>query len=204
MPIIPVSVHDAEFMEALVCTHRSCMHLCCPPPEHDARCAVAAATLSERYLSERKLPDKAIDLIDEAASRLRLQQESKPEPIQDLDRELIRCVYLSLGHVFASVFSCLAYTCQGAESLYHEFPSGMLFVFGATQDWTACTRAFTRNAQAENREDGVDEGDRRAITQAAAGGGCRDRAAREGPRQADRAMARRKREVRACVSSQSV
>ena len=54
--------------------------------------AVAAATLSERYLSERKLPDKAIDLVDEAASRLRLQQESKPEPIQDLDRELIRSV----------------------------------------------------------------------------------------------------------------
>ena len=51
---------------------------------------VAAATLSQRYMTERKLPDKAIDLIDEAASRLRLQQESKPEPILDLDRDMIR------------------------------------------------------------------------------------------------------------------
>jgi ATP-dependent Clp protease ATP-binding subunit ClpB len=51
---------------------------------------VSAATLSHRYMTERKLPDKAIDLIDEAASRLRLQQESKPEAIQDLDRDIMR------------------------------------------------------------------------------------------------------------------
>ncbi|RLN51266.1 hypothetical protein BBJ29_009875 [Phytophthora kernoviae] len=50
---------------------------------------VAAATLADRYLTERKMPDKAIDLMDEAASRLRLQQESKPEPIDKLDREII-------------------------------------------------------------------------------------------------------------------
>ncbi|KAG6616666.1 ATP-dependent chaperone ClpB [Phytophthora cinnamomi] len=50
---------------------------------------VAAATLANRYLTERKMPDKAIDLMDEAASRLRLQQESKPEPIEKLDREII-------------------------------------------------------------------------------------------------------------------
>ncbi|CAH0514356.1 unnamed protein product [Peronospora belbahrii] len=50
---------------------------------------VAAATLANRYLTERKLPDKAIDLMDEAASRLRLQQESKPEPIEKLNREII-------------------------------------------------------------------------------------------------------------------
>jgi len=55
----------------------------------DSAC-VAAATLADRYLSERKMPDKAIDLVDEAASRLRLQQESKPEPIWDLERELIK------------------------------------------------------------------------------------------------------------------
>jgi ATP-dependent Clp protease ATP-binding subunit ClpB len=51
---------------------------------------IYAAVNSHRYLSERKLPDKAIDLIDEAASRLRLQQESKPEPLDALDRELVR------------------------------------------------------------------------------------------------------------------
>ncbi|POM62672.1 ATP-dependent chaperone ClpB [Phytophthora palmivora] len=50
---------------------------------------VAAATLANRYLTERKMPDKAIDLMDEAASRLRLQQESKPEPIEKLDREIV-------------------------------------------------------------------------------------------------------------------
>ncbi|TMW59034.1 hypothetical protein Poli38472_007179 [Pythium oligandrum] len=50
---------------------------------------VSAATLANRYLTERKMPDKAIDLMDEAASRLRLQQESKPEPIDKLDREII-------------------------------------------------------------------------------------------------------------------
>lgn len=51
---------------------------------------VYAAVNSHRYLSERRLPDKAIDLIDEAASRLRLQQESKPEALDLVERELIR------------------------------------------------------------------------------------------------------------------
>ncbi|KAK4692733.1 hypothetical protein P7C71_g4529, partial [Lecanoromycetidae sp. Uapishka_2] len=50
---------------------------------------VAAANLSNRYISERFLPDKAIDLVDEAASAQRLQQESKPEAIQELDREVM-------------------------------------------------------------------------------------------------------------------
>ena len=50
---------------------------------------VAAAELSSRYIQDRFLPDKAIDLMDEAASRLRLQQESKPEEIEMLDRRII-------------------------------------------------------------------------------------------------------------------
>ena len=50
---------------------------------------VTTANLSNRYLSERFLPDKAIDLVDEAASAQRLQQESKPDPIQDLDRQIM-------------------------------------------------------------------------------------------------------------------
>ncbi|KAL2221196.1 P-loop containing nucleoside triphosphate hydrolase protein [Thermoascus aurantiacus ATCC 26904] len=49
---------------------------------------VAAATYSNRYITDRFLPDKAIDLVDEAASALRLQQESKPDAIQELDREI--------------------------------------------------------------------------------------------------------------------
>src|SRR5712671_3506385 len=51
---------------------------------------VAAATLSNRYITDRFLPDKAIDLIDEAASRLRMQVESKPEAIDELDRRIIQ------------------------------------------------------------------------------------------------------------------
>lgn len=50
---------------------------------------VAAATHSNRYITDRFLPDKAIDLVDEAASALRLQQESKPDAIQALDREIM-------------------------------------------------------------------------------------------------------------------
>jgi ATP-dependent Clp protease ATP-binding subunit ClpB len=50
---------------------------------------VSASVLADRYLTDRKMPDKAIDLIDEAASRLRMQQESKPEPIENLDQEIL-------------------------------------------------------------------------------------------------------------------
>ncbi|WP_260482764.1 ATP-dependent chaperone ClpB [Sphingomicrobium flavum] len=51
---------------------------------------VAAATLSNRYVTDRFLPDKAIDLMDEAASRLRMEVESKPEEIENLDRQIIQ------------------------------------------------------------------------------------------------------------------
>lgn len=50
---------------------------------------ISAATYSHRYITDRFLPDKAIDLIDEACSKLRLQQESKPEAIENLDRQII-------------------------------------------------------------------------------------------------------------------
>lgn len=51
---------------------------------------VAAATLSNRYITDRFLPDKAIDLVDEAASRIRMQADSKPEEIDELDRRIIQ------------------------------------------------------------------------------------------------------------------
>ena len=51
---------------------------------------VAAATLSNRYITNRFLPDKAIDLMDEAASRLRMQVDSKPEELDELDRQVMR------------------------------------------------------------------------------------------------------------------
>jgi ATP-dependent Clp protease ATP-binding subunit ClpB len=51
---------------------------------------VAASTLSHRYITNRFLPDKAIDLVDEAAARLRMQIDSKPEELDNLDREIVR------------------------------------------------------------------------------------------------------------------
>ena len=51
---------------------------------------VAAATLSNRYITDRFLPDKAIDLVDEAASRLRMEVDSKPEELDELDRRVIQ------------------------------------------------------------------------------------------------------------------
>ena len=51
---------------------------------------VAAATLSQRYITERKLPDKAIDLIDEAGSRIRMEIDSKPEIMDKLERRIIQ------------------------------------------------------------------------------------------------------------------
>ena len=51
---------------------------------------VAAATLSNRYITDRFLPDKAIDLVDEASSRLRMQVDSKPEELDAIDRDLMR------------------------------------------------------------------------------------------------------------------
>ncbi len=51
---------------------------------------VAAATLSQRYITDRRLPDKAIDLVDEAASRIRIEMDSKPEELDRLDRKIIQ------------------------------------------------------------------------------------------------------------------
>lgn len=51
---------------------------------------VAAATLSHRYIADRQLPDKAIDLIDEAASSIRMQMDSKPESLDRLERRIIQ------------------------------------------------------------------------------------------------------------------
>ena len=51
---------------------------------------VSSATLSHRYISDRFLPDKAIDLMDEAAARLKMQVDSKPEELDSIDREIVR------------------------------------------------------------------------------------------------------------------
>ncbi|RAI33943.1 ATP-dependent chaperone ClpB [Rhodoplanes serenus] len=51
---------------------------------------VAASTLSNRYITDRFLPDKAIDLVDEAAARLKMQVDSKPEELDSIDREIVR------------------------------------------------------------------------------------------------------------------
>ena len=51
---------------------------------------VAAATLSDRYIADRFLPDKAIDLVDEAASRIRVEIDSKPTEIDEVDRHIMQ------------------------------------------------------------------------------------------------------------------
>ena len=51
---------------------------------------IAAARLSDRYISDRQLPDKAIDLIDESASLIRMEMDSKPEEMDKLERRLIQ------------------------------------------------------------------------------------------------------------------
>src|SRR5262249_57553980 len=51
---------------------------------------IAAATLSNRYIADRQLPDKAIDLIDEAASRLRMEIDSKPAQVELVDRQIMQ------------------------------------------------------------------------------------------------------------------
>jgi len=51
---------------------------------------LAAATLSQRYISDRFLPDKAIDLIDEAAARLRTEIDSKPQALDEVDRQVMQ------------------------------------------------------------------------------------------------------------------
>jgi ATP-dependent Clp protease ATP-binding subunit ClpB len=51
---------------------------------------VSAAQLSNRYITDRFLPDKAIDLMDEAASRLRMQVDSKPEALDEIDRRIVQ------------------------------------------------------------------------------------------------------------------
>jgi ATP-dependent Clp protease ATP-binding subunit ClpB len=51
---------------------------------------IAAATLSHRYIADRFLPDKAIDLVDEAAARLKMQVDSKPDELDSIDREVVR------------------------------------------------------------------------------------------------------------------
>ena len=58
-------------------------------PKVSDNALVTAAGMSNRYVTDRFLPDKAIDLVDEAASAQRLQQESKPEAIQELNRKIL-------------------------------------------------------------------------------------------------------------------
>lgn len=61
-----------------------------PPCESTDPAIVAAATLSHRYISDRQLPDKTIDLIDEAASSIRMEIDSKPLSLDRLERRIIQ------------------------------------------------------------------------------------------------------------------
>ena len=88
--ISPIQVHHGvEISDGALVTGLcsfSSQHCLSPklPPLH-----VTAAVYSTRYISDRFLPDKAIDLVDEAASSLRLAQESKPDALEQLDRAVM-------------------------------------------------------------------------------------------------------------------
>jgi ATP-dependent Clp protease ATP-binding subunit ClpB len=90
---------------------------------------VAAASLSSRYISDRQLPDKAIDLIDEAASSIRLQIDSKPEEMDKLDRRIIQLKLeeqaLSKESDEASIkrLEIINVEREGAEQRYKELES---------------------------------------------------------------------------------
>ena len=87
---------------------------------------VAAATLSHRYITDRQLPDKAIDLIDEAAARIRMEIDSKPEELDKLERRIIQLKIeqeaLKKEHDEASKrrFSALSETLTGLEKQYAD------------------------------------------------------------------------------------
>src|SRR5678816_2295265 len=75
---------------------------------------VAAATLSNRYITDRFLPDKAIDLVDEAASRLRMEVDSKPEELDELDRRVIQLKIEREALRKETEKACLLYTSDAA------------------------------------------------------------------------------------------
>ena len=76
---------------------------------------VAAATLSHRYITDRFLPDKAIDLIDEAAARLRMEVDSKPEAIDELDRRIIQLQDRARGAARRRPIRPRASACSGSR-----------------------------------------------------------------------------------------
>lgn len=71
---------------------------------------VSAATLSHRYISERFLPDKAIDLVDEAAAKLNIEVTSKPAEVDEMDRKLIQLQMGIYIHYYWIIFILLSYT----------------------------------------------------------------------------------------------
>lgn len=94
---------------------------------------VAAATLSHRYISDRQLPDKAIDLIDEAASRIRMEIDSKPEVMDRLDR---RIVQLKIEREALKKDTDKA-TLQRLENLEHELAELEKEYSDYEEQWTA-------------------------------------------------------------------
>ena len=108
---------------------------------------VAAATLSHRYITDRFLPDKAIDLVDEAAARLKMQIDSKPEELDNLDREIVR---LKIEQEALKKESD-AGSKDRLQRLEKELADLQEQAGALTAKWKAGTRQAIRSAEAQGR-----------------------------------------------------
>jgi ATP-dependent Clp protease ATP-binding subunit ClpB len=103
--------------------------------------------MAHRYLTERKLPDKAIDLLDEAASRLRMQQESKPEPIADMERQVLD-LQIELASLEKEIGSAAA---TRRRELQVDLHAKQAKAESANAQWTTERRALEQRKTARQR-----------------------------------------------------
>ena len=150
---------------------------------------VAAATLSNRYIADRFLPDKAIDLIDEAASRLRMQVDSKPEELDELDRRIMQ---LKIEQEALRKETDAASKRPADEARRRTRRSGGEV---GRADASAGRRRRTRSAQAQKLKEELDARAQRARPGAAQGRLRRGRQARLRRDPRTREEARRRREA---------
>ena len=108
---------------------------------------LAAVQMAHRYLTERKLPDKAIDLLDEAASRLRMQQESKPEPIADMERQVLD-LQIELASLEKEIGSAAA---TRRRELQADLHAKQAKAESASAQWTTERRALEQRKTARQR-----------------------------------------------------
>lgn len=137
--------HGVEIADGALVTGLSCL-VCLFQFRYHLHCDRLAAVYSARYISDRFLPDKAIDLVDEAASALRLAQESKPDALEALEREIVTLqIELESLKKETDVFSTerrskvesdLAFKKEEASVLTREWQAGEdFYLFSPSYSW---------------------------------------------------------------------